>query len=119
MGTTNDGMQSLIGIVNQLQDAFASLGGENPLDLPQVCCRGCWRVRTFLRACMVAAAAWTVAACTKATLHFTQAQPRRNPGSILAPLWLHSGYTLVQPRHNHGSTSANPIMPIYTPSIPT
>jgi len=37
MGTTNDGMQSLIGIVNQLQDAFALLGGENPLDLPQVC----------------------------------------------------------------------------------
>eukprot|EP00049_Salpingoeca_infusionum_P025257 m.18397 g.18397 ORF g.18397 m.18397 type:complete len:829 (-) comp7819_c0_seq1:334-2820(-) len=34
--TTNDGMQNLIGIVNQLQDAFSSLGSASPLDLPQI-----------------------------------------------------------------------------------
>lgn len=35
-GTTNEGMQGLIAIVNRLQDAFAHLGQRNPLDLPQV-----------------------------------------------------------------------------------
>lgn len=35
-GTTNDGMQGLISIVNRLQDAFAHLGQRNPLDLPQI-----------------------------------------------------------------------------------
>jgi dynamin GTPase len=34
--STNSGMQSLIEVVNQLQDAFASLGNEVPLDLPQI-----------------------------------------------------------------------------------
>jgi dynamin GTPase len=34
--TTNQGMQSLIAIVNKLQDAFAHLGQKNPLDLPQI-----------------------------------------------------------------------------------
>eukprot|EP00054_Salpingoeca_dolichothecata_P036815 m.8763 g.8763 ORF g.8763 m.8763 type:complete len:844 (+) comp7056_c0_seq1:87-2618(+) len=34
--STNSGMQSLIQIVNKLQDAFAHLGQRNPLDLPQI-----------------------------------------------------------------------------------
>eukprot|EP00730_Choanoeca_flexa_P008456 TRINITY_DN12490_c0_g1_i10.p1 TRINITY_DN12490_c0_g1~~TRINITY_DN12490_c0_g1_i10.p1 ORF type:complete len:834 (+),score=256.81 TRINITY_DN12490_c0_g1_i10:128-2629(+) len=34
--STNDGMQNLIQVVNKLQDAFASLGNEVPLDLPQI-----------------------------------------------------------------------------------
>ncbi|EDQ85840.1 uncharacterized protein MONBRDRAFT_28892 [Monosiga brevicollis MX1] len=34
--STNSGMQNLIEVVNKLQDAFASLGGEVPLDLPQI-----------------------------------------------------------------------------------
>lgn len=35
-GSTNEGMQGLISIVNRLQDAFAHLGQRNPLDLPQI-----------------------------------------------------------------------------------
>lgn len=34
--STNEGMQTLISIVNKLQDAFAHLGQRNPLDLPQI-----------------------------------------------------------------------------------
>ena len=32
----NPGMKELIPIVNQLQDAFASLGMTSPIDLPQI-----------------------------------------------------------------------------------
>lgn len=34
--STNEGMQGLIQVVNNLQDAFASLGSDAPLDLPQI-----------------------------------------------------------------------------------
>eukprot|EP00055_Hartaetosiga_balthica_P003852 m.9176 g.9176 ORF g.9176 m.9176 type:complete len:818 (-) comp3388_c1_seq1:75-2528(-) len=34
--TTNSGMEDLIKIVNKLQDAFASMGGTAPIDLPQI-----------------------------------------------------------------------------------
>lgn len=34
--TTNFGMESLIPIVNKLQDAFTSLGVNMTLDLPQI-----------------------------------------------------------------------------------
>lgn len=32
----NRGMESLIPIVNKLQDAFANIGIESPIDLPQI-----------------------------------------------------------------------------------
>lgn len=34
--STNEGMQGLISVVNKLQDAFANLGADAPLDLPQI-----------------------------------------------------------------------------------
>ena len=34
--TTNQGMQSLIDVVNRLQDAFSGLGTDAPIDLPQI-----------------------------------------------------------------------------------
>ena len=34
--TTNIEMQQLIPIVNGLQDAFANLGMQSPIDLPQI-----------------------------------------------------------------------------------
>lgn len=36
MSTGNHGMEALIPIVNKLQDAFAQIGIESPIDLPQI-----------------------------------------------------------------------------------
>lgn len=35
-GSTNEGMQELIQVINQVQDAFTSIGGSGAIDLPQI-----------------------------------------------------------------------------------